>query len=152
DRLARRGGSLRIETFSDGRRFADAANELDAFVVAGGGPQGGDAVVFWLPRARLLFVGESGVARAADGSSCAGPEALALREPVRARKLEVERLLPALAEKGATGPIPFDAWVKSLSAVERQEPAAPRAPQGETLLVDHSSSTTGGLPAGRTTS
>jgi glyoxylase-like metal-dependent hydrolase (beta-lactamase superfamily II) len=119
DRLARRGGSLRIESFSEGRRFADAANELDALVLAGGGPEGGDAVVFWLPRARLLFVGEGGVARAADGSSRASPEALALRELVKARKLDVERLLPALPEKGATGPTPFDGWVRSLAPVGR---------------------------------
>jgi hypothetical protein len=115
DRLARRGGALRIETFSEGRRFADAANELDAFLLAGGGPHGGEAVVFWLPRARLLFVGELGAAHAADGSRPAGPEAAALRELVKARTLDVERLLPALPEKGATGPIPFDSWVRSLS-------------------------------------
>jgi hypothetical protein len=104
DRLARRGGSLRIETFSEGRRFSDATNELAALRIGGADPDGGDAVAIWLPRARLLFCGEPGAE---------------VRDLAKARALDVERLLPALDGKGATGPIPFEAWVRSLAPAGR---------------------------------
>lgn len=104
DRLARRGGVLRIETFSEGRRFADATNELDALRIGGADGNGSDAVAIWLPRARLLFCGE--------------PTA-ELRDFAQAHALDVERLLPSLDGNGATGPIPFEAWVRSLAPAEK---------------------------------
>jgi hypothetical protein len=119
DRLAHRGGALRIETFSEGRRFSDMRNEMQALRVARAPESGGDSVVFWLPRARLLYGAGLGFTCAPDGTLVGRPDGRALLDFVRAQKLDVARLLEAQPENGDTGPVAFDDWVRCLPQLER---------------------------------
>lgn len=124
DRLAHRGGKLRIETFDRGRSFADAGQELVVLDLGAASRHCDDYVVFWLPRARLLFVGDLAWSGFAGGAPQVGPSGRALADFVAERKLDVATLVQALRVAGGPAELPFADWLRAVP------PAAPAAPAG----------------------
>ena len=125
DRLARRGGRLRIETFDRGRRFADAGQELLVLDLGAASRHSDDYVVFWLPRARILFVGDLVWSGFEGGAPRVGPSGRALADFVAERKLDVATLVQALRVVGGPAEMPWADWLR---AVPPAAPAAPSAP------------------------
>jgi glyoxylase-like metal-dependent hydrolase (beta-lactamase superfamily II) len=119
DRLARRGGRLRFETFDAGRRFADGEVELDVLPLGAAAGHSDDYLVFWLPRARLLFVGDlawSGFEGGAPRATKSGP---ALADFIAARELDVATVLQALRVEGGPSAVPYADWLRALPPAGR---------------------------------
>ena len=125
DRLARRGGKLRIETFDQGRFFADAGQELLVLDLGAASRHCDDYVVFWLPRARILFVGDLAWSGFEGGAPRVGPSGRALADFVAERKLDVATLVQALRVVGGPAEMPWADWLR---AVPPAAPAAPTVP------------------------
>jgi len=125
DRLARRGGKLRIETFDPGRRFADDGQELDVLDLGAASRHCDDYVVFWLPRARILFVGDLAWSGFQGGAPRVGPSGRALADFVAEHKLDVATVVQALRVGGGPAEMPWADWLR---AVPPAAPAASTAP------------------------
>jgi len=84
-----------------------------------------DYVVFWLPRARILFVGDLAWSGFEGGAPRVGPSGRALADFVAERKLDVATLVQALRVVGGPAEMPWADWLR---AVPPAAPAAPSAP------------------------
>jgi glyoxylase-like metal-dependent hydrolase (beta-lactamase superfamily II) len=94
DRLARRGTAARIESFTDRRVLDDAdGNALVAIDIGAASDHTEEYVVFYVPRARLLFQGDLGWGVRDDGTPRAGRRAPGLRTAIDERALDVATLV-----------------------------------------------------------
>jgi glyoxylase-like metal-dependent hydrolase (beta-lactamase superfamily II) len=103
DRLAKRPAVAKIESFKDRRVIEDDTNRLEAIDVGPLTSHTDEYLVFYLPRARLLFQGDLGWSAQADGTLRAGRRAAALVKAIDDQKLDVERVVqgwPVAGQKG----------------------------------------------------
>jgi hypothetical protein len=101
DRLARSPRPLSIQTFSDRFELADSTNELVAFNYGERSQHTDEFVVFWLPRAKLLFESSLGWYRAADGKSRVSARTAPLLAWADEQKLDVRRVVQSWPMRGA---------------------------------------------------
>jgi glyoxylase-like metal-dependent hydrolase (beta-lactamase superfamily II) len=119
DLLARRGGRLRFETFDAGRRFADGDVELDVLPLGAASGHSDDYLVFWLPRARLLFVGDLAWSGFEGGAPRTTASGRALADFIAARGLDVATVIQALRVEGGPPAVPYADWVRALPPARR---------------------------------
>ena len=100
DRLARSPRPLKIQTFSDRFDLADSLNQLVAFNYGDRSQHTDEFVVFWLPRARILFESSLGWYRATDGGLRAGGGAAPLLVWADEQKLGVDRIVQSWPMRG----------------------------------------------------
>lgn len=100
DRLARSPKPVSIRTFADRTELADAANQLIAINYGKRSEHTDEFVVFYLPRAKLLFESELGWFRMDDGTLRGSRRAKTLLEWLASEKLDVERLAQGWPMRG----------------------------------------------------
>jgi hypothetical protein len=93
DRLARSPRPVAIKTFSERLELADAANRLVPLDFGARSEHTDEMVVFWLPRARILFESSLGRVRRPDGSLRAGRTAATLPDWIEQEQLDVDRIV-----------------------------------------------------------
>jgi hypothetical protein len=93
DRLAQSPKPVSVKTFSERIEFADASNQLIAFDYGARSSHTDEMVVFYLPRARLLFESGLGWVRQQDGSLRAGRSAATLIDWFAEQHLDVDRIV-----------------------------------------------------------
>ena len=99
DRLARAPRPLRIRTFSDRFELADSTNQLVALAYDRS-QHTDEFVVFWFPRAKLLFESSLGWVRAADGKLRASGRTAPLLAWIDEQKLDVDRIVQSWPMRG----------------------------------------------------
>ncbi len=92
DRLARAPKRVKVRTFRQRFELADSTNELVALNYGDRSQHTEEFVVFWFPRAKLLFEAELGWVRV-DGKLRASRRAVPLLAWIAEQKLDVERLV-----------------------------------------------------------
>jgi len=102
DRLARSPRPLTIRTFPDRFELADSTNQLVALNYGDRSQHTDEFVVFWFPRAELLFETELGWVRADDGRLRAIRRAGPLLAWLDDRKMGVEHFLQSWPMRGNT--------------------------------------------------
>ena len=102
DRLARSPRPLAIRTFADSLVLEDSMNRLVAYNYGARSNHADDFVVFWLPRARLLFETELGWVTV-DGNLRASRRAAPLLKWIEERHLEVDRIVQSWPMRGNVG-------------------------------------------------
>jgi glyoxylase-like metal-dependent hydrolase (beta-lactamase superfamily II) len=100
DRLARSPRPLKLQTFSDRFELADSMNQLVAFNYGMRSDHTDEFVVFWLPRAKLLFEASLGWYRAADGNLRASRLTSPLLAWADEHKLDVARVVQSWPMRG----------------------------------------------------
>ena len=100
DRLARSPRPLKIRTFSDRFELADSTNQLVAFNYGTRSQHTDEFVVFWLPRAKILFESSLGWVRTADGKLRASSRTAPLLAWADEQKLEVDRVVQSWPMRG----------------------------------------------------
>ena len=100
DRLARSPRPLTIQTFPARFELADSTNQLVALNYGDRSQHTDEFVVFWFPRARLLFETELGWVRAADGKLRAIRRAAPLLAWLDDQKLGVDRIVQSWPMRG----------------------------------------------------
>jgi hypothetical protein len=100
DRLARSPRPLKLQTFSDRFELADSMNQLVAFNYGMRSDHTDEFVVFWLPRAKLLFEASLGWYRAADGNLRASRLTSPLLAWADEQKLDVARVVQSWPMRG----------------------------------------------------
>ena len=99
DRLARKPRPVKIRTFADRIELADSTNRLVAINYGERSQHTDEFVVFWFPRAKLLFEAELGWVRV-DGKLRASRRAAALLTWLKEQKLDVDRLVQSWPMRG----------------------------------------------------
>ncbi|HEY6221284.1 MAG TPA: hypothetical protein VIX13_01995 [Candidatus Eisenbacteria bacterium] len=99
DRLARRYRPVKIRTFADRLELADSTNRLVAINYGERSQHTDEFVVFWLPRAQLLFEAELGWVRV-DGKLRASRRAAPLLAWLTEQKLDVDRFVQSWPMRG----------------------------------------------------
>src|SRR6266850_558295 len=102
DRLARTPRRLRIRTFADRFELADSTNRLVAINYGGRSKHTDEFVVFWFPRAKLLFETELGWVRV-NGKLRASRRAAPLLAWLKEQKLDVDRIVQSWPMSGNEG-------------------------------------------------
>jgi hypothetical protein len=100
DRLARSPRTLKIRTFPERFELADSANQLVALNYGDRSQHTDEFVVFWFPRAKLLFETELGWVRAVDGKPRAIRRAAPLLAWLDEQKLDVDRIVQSWPMRG----------------------------------------------------
>ncbi len=100
DRLARSPRPLAIRTFSDRIELADSTNQLVALNYGDRSQHTDEFVVFWFPRAKLLFETELGWLRTDDGKLRAIRRAGPLLAWLEEQKMDVERFVQSWPMRG----------------------------------------------------
>jgi hypothetical protein len=100
DRLARSPRSLKIQTFTDRFELADSTNQLVALNYGTRSEHTDEFVVFWLPRAKLLFESSLGWVRAADGRIRISSRMAPLLAWADGRKVAVGRVVQSWPMRG----------------------------------------------------
>lgn len=107
DRLAKQPPKpVKVRTFADRIEFADAANQLIAINYGERSNHTDEFVVFWLPRAKLLFEAELGWVTV-DGALRASRRAVTLLPWIAEQKLDVERLIQSWPMRGEPAEVPL---------------------------------------------
>ena len=99
DRLARNPRPARIRTFADRLELADSTNQLVAINYGELSQHTDEFVVFWFPRAKLLFESELGWVRV-DGKLRASRRAAPLLAWLTEQKLDVARIVQSWPMRG----------------------------------------------------
>jgi hypothetical protein len=99
DRLARTPRRLKIRTFADRFELADSTNRLVAINYGERSQHTDEFVVFWFPRAKLLFETELGWFRV-DGKLRASRRAAPLLAWIGEQKLDVDRIVQSWPMRG----------------------------------------------------
>ena len=99
DRLARKPRPVKIQTFADRFELADSTNRLVAINYGKRSQHTDEFVVFWFPRAKLLFEAELGWVRAA-GKLRASRRAAPLLTWLKEQKLDVDRIVQSWPMRG----------------------------------------------------
>ncbi len=99
DRLARKPRPVKIRTFADRFELADSTNRLVAINYGERSEHTDEFVVFWFPRAKLLFEAELGWVRA-DGKLRASRRAAPLLAWLKEQKLDVDRIVQSWPMRG----------------------------------------------------
>jgi hypothetical protein len=89
-----------IQTFSDRFELVDSMNHLVAFNYGDRSKHTDEFVVFWLPRAKLLFESSLGWYRAADGELRASGGVAPLLAWADEQKLDVTRVVQSWPMRG----------------------------------------------------
>jgi hypothetical protein len=101
DRLARTPlRPVRVQTFDSRIELADSMNQLVAINFGERSNHTDEFVVFWFPRAKLLFEAELGWVNGADGKLRPTRRAATLLPWLAEQKLDVERLVQSWPMKG----------------------------------------------------
>jgi glyoxylase-like metal-dependent hydrolase (beta-lactamase superfamily II) len=117
DRLARSGRALRVEVLRGRREFG---RDLVALDIGTRSNHTDEYLVFYVPRARLLYQGDLGWFTRADGTRVAGSRAAGLLEALDAAGLEVERLVQSWPVAGNAAEISM-AELRQLVAARQQK-------------------------------
>ena len=102
DRLARTPRRLKIRTFADRFELADSTNRLVAINYGGRSKHTDEFVVFWFPRAKLLFETELGWVRV-NGKLRASRRAAPLLAWLKVQKMDVDRIVQSWPMSGNEG-------------------------------------------------
>jgi hypothetical protein len=100
DRLARAPRLLKLEAFSNRFELADSTNRLVAFNYGDRSQHTDEFVVFWLPRAKLLFEASLGWYRGVDGRLHASRVTAPLLAWADEQKLDVARVVQSWPMRG----------------------------------------------------
>ena len=103
DRLARNPVAAKVESFKERRVIEDDTNRLEAIDIGPRTNHTDEYLVFYLPRARLLFQGDLSWGSQPDGTLRASPRAAALVRAIDDQELDVERVVqgwPVVGQKG----------------------------------------------------
>ncbi len=110
DRLARAPRPALVEEFRGSWAIEDATNRLEAHDIGAASEHTDEYVVFYLPRAGLLFEGDLGFFAGPGGGLRAGRRARGLLEAIEAKGLRVERLVQSWPLGGLPASLGFADW------------------------------------------
>ncbi|HEU4405504.1 MAG TPA: MBL fold metallo-hydrolase [Polyangiaceae bacterium] len=119
DRLARApAGPARVRAFEGSWVLDDGTNRLEAYDIGAASSHTDEYVVFYLPRAGLLFEGDLGFFGKPGGGVRVGRRAKGLLGAIEAKGLRVERLVQAWPIKGSPASVGFAEWKALVGASE----------------------------------
>jgi glyoxylase-like metal-dependent hydrolase (beta-lactamase superfamily II) len=104
DRLARSQRPLKIQIFTDRFELADSANQLVAINYGAGSQHTDEFVVFWLPRAKLLFQSSLGW-RGTQGTIRISGRVAPLLAWADEQKLDVDRVVQSWPMRGTAAEV-----------------------------------------------
>lgn len=99
DRLARSPKPVKVRTFKDRFELADSTNQLIAINYGERSQHTDEFVIFWFPRAKLLFEAEQGWVTV-NGTLRASRRAVPLLAWIAEQKLDVERIIQSWPMRG----------------------------------------------------
>jgi hypothetical protein len=100
DRLARGPREVHLTTFTDRFELADSTNRLVAVNIGARSDHTDEFVVFWFPRARLLFETEQGWVDGGDGKVRASGRARGFLKVLDDEKLDTQTLVQSWPMRG----------------------------------------------------